>query len=121
MDGIIVVIRSSDGCASSSGVTVLTSILYKSFTIDPVAKGTSAALKEVIFPFPVCVLTPFQSSLDLETRLQHAVGIWRMFDTEKLCITLSYMDFRMIFPFLTAWVVRLIPKPCTANGDLNMA
>ncbi|EDR05364.1 uncharacterized protein LACBIDRAFT_303284 [Laccaria bicolor S238N-H82] len=72
--------------------------------IEPVAKGTSTAL-----------------NLELERGLQRAVGICRTFDTEKFRVNPSYVDFKMIFPFPTAWVVRLVPKPCTAKGDSNVA
>ncbi|KIK05613.1 hypothetical protein K443DRAFT_50211, partial [Laccaria amethystina LaAM-08-1] len=60
--------------------------------IDPVVKGTSAVL-----------------NLDLETRLQDAVRIWRTFNTEGLLVIL-YVDFKMIFPFPMPWVVILVPK-----------
>ncbi|KAJ7121744.1 hypothetical protein C8R43DRAFT_900196, partial [Mycena crocata] len=70
--------------------------------IAPVANGTSAAL-----------------NLDPEMRLHRAVGIWRTFDTEKFRVTPSYVVLSMIFPFPTASVVRLVPKPCTTNGDSN--
>ncbi|KAJ7902992.1 hypothetical protein B0H13DRAFT_1621303, partial [Mycena leptocephala] len=70
--------------------------------IPPVANGTFTAL-----------------NLDPEMRLHRAVGIWRVFDMEKFRVTPPYAAFSMIFPFPTAWVVRLVPKPCTANGDSN--
>ncbi|KAJ7138413.1 hypothetical protein C8R43DRAFT_893391 [Mycena crocata] len=93
------------GIASDSpdpGSIVSTSILYKSLTIAPVANGTSIEL-----------------NLDPEIRLHRAVGIWRTFDTEKFRVTPSYVAFNMILPFPTASVVRLVPKPCTTNGDSN--
>ncbi|KAJ7023675.1 hypothetical protein C8F04DRAFT_926735, partial [Mycena alexandri] len=68
---------------------------------------------------PVCVLTPFRSSLVPEMRLQRAVGIYRAFDSEKLRLTPSCFAFSTIFPFPTAWVVKLVPNPCTTNGTSN--
>ncbi|KAJ7215008.1 hypothetical protein GGX14DRAFT_359874, partial [Mycena pura] len=50
--------------------------------IEPVVNGTSAALK-----------------CDPEMRLHHAVEMWRVFETEKVCWVPSYVDFITTFPF----------------------
>ncbi|KAJ6476605.1 hypothetical protein DFH09DRAFT_952232, partial [Mycena vulgaris] len=51
--------------------------------------------------------------------IARAVGMWRAFDTEKFRFTPSYVPVNTIFPFPTASVLRLMPKPCTANGESN--
>ncbi|KAJ7190547.1 hypothetical protein GGX14DRAFT_382056, partial [Mycena pura] len=72
--------------------------------IEPVANGTSAALKR-----------------DPEMRLQRAVGMWRAFETENVCSVPSYVASITIFPFPIARVVRLVPKPWTVSGVSNEA
>ncbi|KAJ7192747.1 hypothetical protein GGX14DRAFT_315745, partial [Mycena pura] len=64
--------------------------------IDPAAKGTLAALKR-----------------DPEMRLHRAVGMWSAFASENERFMPPYVELITTFPFPTAWVVRLVPKPCT--------